>query len=356
MALTTNSFTYAGGAQTFTLSLGLGYEAESDITVHVVGELDGMGDQIYRTFTFDSEFVVRVTEDLTVDDVVVVQRTVSQVTRKVNFDTGGDVTPRNIQLQYDHVFSLQQELLDGRVGLLNPAVDAAAASVSAAAAAVSEAAAAALVADAMTATVYDPSTIAADAFDTDNHVDGSTNHVFTAGDDTKLTGIASSANNYSHPNHSGDVTSTGDGATVIVAGKVTFAMMASAAIADAAAFLANTASKILDAAAVWTAAAEVTLTDEATITVDMDLFINAKVTLTDNRTLGNPTNEKVGQTGYIRIIQDAGGTNTLAYGTDWEFIGGIAPTLSAGGDDENLLFYVVLATNRVFASLAAEIS
>tara|TARA_R100000406_G_scaffold40823_1_gene27281 strand:- start:2261 stop:5416 length:3156 start_codon:yes stop_codon:yes gene_type:complete len=38
---------------------------------------------------------------------------------------------------------------------------------------------------------------------------------FADGDKTKLDGITASANNYSHPNHSGEVTSTGDGATVI---------------------------------------------------------------------------------------------------------------------------------------------
>ena len=36
-----------------------------------------------------------------------------------------------------------------------------------------------------------------------------------ATDGTKLDGIAASANNYTHPNHSGEVTSTADGATVI---------------------------------------------------------------------------------------------------------------------------------------------
>jgi hypothetical protein len=39
--------------------------------------------------------------------------------------------------------------------------------------------------------------------------------VMTDEDKTKLDGIASSANNYTHPNHSGEVTSTNDGATVI---------------------------------------------------------------------------------------------------------------------------------------------
>ena len=43
----------------------------------------------------------------------------------------------------------------------------------------------------------------------------SDSNVFTDDDHTKLNGIAASANNYVHPNHSGEVTSTADGATVI---------------------------------------------------------------------------------------------------------------------------------------------
>jgi hypothetical protein len=42
---------------------------------------------------------------------------------------------------------------------------------------------------------------------------------------TKLDGIATSANNYVHPNHSGDVTSVGDGAQTIANNAVTFAKM-----------------------------------------------------------------------------------------------------------------------------------
>ncbi len=40
-------------------------------------------------------------------------------------------------------------------------------------------------------------------------------NAFTDADHSKLDGIAASANNYVHPNHSGEVTSTADGATVI---------------------------------------------------------------------------------------------------------------------------------------------
>lgn len=40
-------------------------------------------------------------------------------------------------------------------------------------------------------------------------------NAFTDADHSKLDGISASANNYVHPNHSGEVTSTADGATVI---------------------------------------------------------------------------------------------------------------------------------------------
>lgn len=45
----------------------------------------------------------------------------------------------------------------------------------------------------MTAAVYDPQAIEADAFDTDNHTDGTTNKVFTATEKTKLAGIETGA-------------------------------------------------------------------------------------------------------------------------------------------------------------------
>lgn len=140
-----------------------------------------------------------------------------------------------------------------------------------------------------------------------------------------------------------------------LAASLTFAGFIEAA--TAAEFQANTAGVIaLTPAQVWTAAAEVTLTDAATIAVDMSTFINAVVTLGGNRTLGSPTNEKVGQTGYIRIVQDGTGSRTLAYGTDWEFAGGTAPVLTTTAAAQDLLFYTVLASNRIFGSLVKAIA
>jgi hypothetical protein len=57
----------------------------------------------------------------------------------------------------------------------------------------------------------------------------SVNGFMSSTDKTKLDGIAANANNYVHPNHTGDVTSTGDGATVIANGAVTLSKMANMA-------------------------------------------------------------------------------------------------------------------------------
>ena len=53
----------------------------------------------------------------------------------------------------------------------------------------------------------------------------------SSADKTKLDGIAANANNYAHPNHSGDVTSVGDGATTIANDAVTNAKLANMATA-----------------------------------------------------------------------------------------------------------------------------
>jgi hypothetical protein len=53
-----------------------------------------------------------------------------------------------------------------------------------------------------------------------------TDGAMSAGDKSKLDGIATGANNYSHPNHTGDVTSVADGAQTIAANAVTNAKAA----------------------------------------------------------------------------------------------------------------------------------
>lgn len=56
---------------------------------------------------------------------------------------------------------------------------------------------------------------------------------YTTAEKTKLAGIAAGANNYAHPNHTGDVTSTGDGVTAIAAGVIVNADVNASAGIDA---------------------------------------------------------------------------------------------------------------------------
>lgn len=59
---------------------------------------------------------------------------------------------------------------------------------------------------------------------------GGADGFMTGADKTKLDGVAASANNYSHPNHTGPVTSTGDGVTAITAGAIDTAEIADDAV------------------------------------------------------------------------------------------------------------------------------
>jgi hypothetical protein len=60
---------------------------------------------------------------------------------------------------------------------------------------------------------------------------------YTTGEKNKLAGVATSANNYSHPNHSGDVVSSADGATTIQTGAVDIAMLSATGTASGTTFL-----------------------------------------------------------------------------------------------------------------------
>jgi len=115
------------------------------------------------------------------------------------------------------------------------------------------------------------------------------------------------------------------------------------------------ADKALSTDTEWNAAATVTLTDAATIAVDMATFFNAAVTLGGNRTLANAINGKNGQTGVIKIAQDGTGSRTLAYDSFWKFAGGTAPVLTTAANAVDLLFYQVVSSSFVFATLIKDV-
>jgi len=115
---------------------------------------------------------------------------------------------------------------------------------------------------------------------------------------------------------------------------------------------------LLDGAQVWTKGqrGQVTaLTSAATITPDFNDSNNFSLLIGTNSTLANPSNVVPGQSGCIFIAQTAGG-NTLAYGSNWEFAGGVAPSLSTGAGETDVIAYTVLNSTRIIATLISNVS
>jgi len=74
--------------------------------------------------------------------------------------------------------------------------------------------------------------------------------------------------------------------------------------------------------------------------------------ISGNITLNNPTGVTTGQSGTIVITQDPVGSRTLAYGANWAFVDGTAPTISTGaGTTSVLLYYAVSPTEIVTSSM-----
>jgi len=92
-----------------------------------------------------------------------------------------------------------------------------------------------------------------------------------------------------------------------------------------------------------------TLTDGATITPDFSASCNFTVTLGGNRTMANPTNVVAGQSGSIFIVQDGTGGRTLAWGTNWDWAGGAAPTLSTGIGAVDRVDYIARSATSIQA-------
>jgi hypothetical protein len=88
-------------------------------------------------------------------------------------------------------------------------------------------------------------------------------------------------------------------------------------IATTAQVRANTASKLIETDNLWGGAETVALSDGSTVAVDMSTGWNFTLTMTaTGRTLANPTNAKVGQSGFIRVTS-SGGNYTLDKGSGW---------------------------------------
>jgi hypothetical protein len=84
---------------------------------------------------------------------------------------------------------------------------------------------------------------------------------------------------------------------------------------------------------------EATLTDASTIAWDVQSSPVAKVTLTDNRTLGAGSNAVAGQFVSLLVIQDGTGSRTLSFNAVYEFTEDTAPTLTTTASKGDLFVF-----------------
>lgn len=111
----------------------------------------------------------------------------------------------------------------------------------------------------------------------------------------------------------------------------------------------------LDEVNEWTAAqsGEVqSLTYASTIAVDLSLGNFYTVTMTGNAVLGNPTNQREGQSGSIWFIQDGSGGKTLSLSGNYKTVGGAAIELTTSANSVDRLDYVVRANGFVEVALS----
>ena len=89
------------------------------------------------------------------------------------------------------------------------------------------------------------------------------------------------------------------------------------------------------------------LTDAASIAIDMGVGNDFAITLAGNRTLSAPTNVTPGQTGYIYVAQDGTGSRTLAFNNAYIFVSGTAPTISTDANTIDMLVYNAKTTTAI---------
>ena len=98
------------------------------------------------------------------------------------------------------------------------------------------------------------------------------------------------------------------------------------------------------------------LTDGATVTPDFSQSNFFSLSLGGNRTIANPTNITVGQTGIIFLVQDGTGSRTATFGSYYDFPGGIAPVLSTTAGAVDILSFIVRTSTSICCQLVKAFS
>ena len=92
-----------------------------------------------------------------------------------------------------------------------------------------------------------------------------------------------------------------------------------------------------------------------TTTLDLNSADNWIVTLGGNTTMGDPSNEKLGQSGSIWMVQDGTGSRTAAWNSAFKWTGGTAPTLTTTASAIDRIDYIVKAAGEVNAVASLDV-
>ena len=89
------------------------------------------------------------------------------------------------------------------------------------------------------------------------------------------------------------------------------------------------------------------LTSASSVTIDFSLSNHFSCTMGHNITFNNPSTESVGQSGTITLTQDGTGSRTAAWGSQFLWAGGTAPTLTTTAAAVDRIDYCVVAADKI---------
>lgn len=289
MGFSTNTYTYAGGAQTFQVSFTLGYIKRSDVSARINEAVDGNGDPVYTTFDWISDSEIEIIPTLTVGDTVEISRTVSKSELTVDFGNGADITPKNLSAQSLQVIMIMHELLDNRIegdlkGLSDLLIGSALEDIGLSQDAREAAEAAQAAAEAATISAVDAMTVA---------------QTFALAEATEEEVIAGQVERFVSP-------------AGLLGAKQPLSVAGSGGEAA----------------------------------INLTASTNFHVTISQNTNIPNPTTAYAGSSGVIVVEQGGAGGHSLTWGGLWRFSGGSAPDIT--GDTTYSLFrYFVLNSGAI---------
>lgn len=91
-------------------------------------------------------------------------------------------------------------------------------------------------------------------------------------------------------------------------------------------------------------------TTNANTTLNFALANDFSMTLTGNIILQNPTGVTTGQSGVIHISQDSNGNRTVGFGSHWDFVSSVPPTLSTTANALDTITYTVRNSTSIVAA------